>query len=148
MAQREIIQRVDDIDGSPAEHTVTFSLDGVHYEIDLSATNYHGLRTVLRPYVDRARRRTTHSTTAEPRSRTVSQQASSVPRNAHREATADITAAMNKAKAAAAQSHESATSPETVEHETESAVMLAQPAASEAEEAPQDAVAPPVLFSH
>ena len=56
MAQREIVQRVDDIDGSPAEHTVRFSLDGVHYEIDLSPDNAARLRSRLGDYVAAARR--------------------------------------------------------------------------------------------
>ena len=34
-----ITELVDDIDGSTAEETVSFALDGVEYEIDLSTPN-------------------------------------------------------------------------------------------------------------
>src|SRR3954466_14636688 len=56
MAQRVNIELVDDIDGSDAEETVTFALDGVSYELDLSAENAGKLRDVLAPYVGHHRR--------------------------------------------------------------------------------------------
>ncbi|MEO6086929.1 MAG: Lsr2 family protein [Umezawaea sp.] len=56
MAQQTIVTLVDDIDGSEAHETVTFSLDGVQYEIDLSATHAEGLRTVLAEFVETGRR--------------------------------------------------------------------------------------------
>jgi hypothetical protein len=39
MAQKIIREFVDDIDGSPAERTFSFAVDGVSYEIDLSTQN-------------------------------------------------------------------------------------------------------------
>ena len=39
MAQRVNIVLEDDLDGSEADETVTFALDGVTYEIDLNAKN-------------------------------------------------------------------------------------------------------------
>ena len=36
MAKKTHIELVDDIDGSTADETITFSIDGAHYEIDLS----------------------------------------------------------------------------------------------------------------
>lgn len=39
MAQRTIVTLEDDIIGGPAEHTVAFSLDGRHYDIDLNTEN-------------------------------------------------------------------------------------------------------------
>ena len=39
MAQRTQITFTDDIDGSDAEGTVTFALNGAQYEIDLSKKN-------------------------------------------------------------------------------------------------------------
>ena len=39
MAQRVRVDLVDDVDGSPAEESVNFALDGVNYVIDLSAEN-------------------------------------------------------------------------------------------------------------
>jgi hypothetical protein len=56
MAQRVNIVLEDDLDGSPADETVTFALDGATYEIDLSAQNAAGLRDALAPYVGHARR--------------------------------------------------------------------------------------------
>ena len=39
MAKRVQVVLEDDVDGSPADETVSFGLDGVSYEIDLSAAN-------------------------------------------------------------------------------------------------------------
>lgn len=36
MAQRMLVEMVDDIDGGEASQTVSFGLDGVSFEIDLS----------------------------------------------------------------------------------------------------------------
>jgi hypothetical protein len=56
MAQRVNIVLEDDIDGSDADETVTFALDGVSYEIDLNGENAAKLRDALAPYVGHARR--------------------------------------------------------------------------------------------
>jgi len=56
MAQQVNIVLVDDIDGSPAEETVSFALDGKDYEIDLNAKNAAKLRDALAPFVGHARR--------------------------------------------------------------------------------------------
>jgi hypothetical protein len=56
MAQQTIVKLTDDIDGSDAEGTVEFSLDGVSYEIDLSKSNAAKLRDALAGYVSHARR--------------------------------------------------------------------------------------------
>jgi hypothetical protein len=47
---------IDDIDGSEAEGTVRFALDGAEYEIDLNAKNAEALRKALARYVEAARR--------------------------------------------------------------------------------------------
>jgi len=47
---------IDDLDGSTAEGTVRFGLDGTEYEIDLNAEHAKELRDVLARYVDAARR--------------------------------------------------------------------------------------------
>ena len=54
--QRVITELVDDIDGSTAEETVSFALDGVEYEIDLSLPNASNLRQGLDEYVSKGRR--------------------------------------------------------------------------------------------
>ena len=56
MAQKVTVQLVDDVDGSEAESTVEFGLDGVNYTIDLSAENAANLRDALASYVASARR--------------------------------------------------------------------------------------------
>jgi hypothetical protein len=56
MAQKVQITLVDDLDGSAANETVQFGLDGVGYEIDLSAANADALRQALARYVGSARR--------------------------------------------------------------------------------------------
>ncbi|MEU5852381.1 histone-like nucleoid-structuring protein Lsr2 [Saccharopolyspora shandongensis] len=53
--QRIQVERVDDIDGFPANHTVTFALDGVTYEIDLNDEHTKQLRAVLDRYIKAAR---------------------------------------------------------------------------------------------
>src|SRR5450759_4770911 len=56
MAQRVQVMLVDDIDGAEAVETVSFSLDGVSYEIDLTAANAKKLRNDLASWVGHARR--------------------------------------------------------------------------------------------
>ena len=56
MAQKIHVELVDDIDGSSASETVTFGLDGVQYQIDLSEANATALREALAPYIGHGRR--------------------------------------------------------------------------------------------
>jgi hypothetical protein len=56
MAQKTVVLLEDDLDGGEADETVSFSLDGVSYEIDLSAKNAGKLRDQLAGYVAVARR--------------------------------------------------------------------------------------------
>jgi len=56
MAQKVQTLFIDDLDGSEAEGTVRFGLDGVEYEIDLSAEHSRELRDALARYVGAARR--------------------------------------------------------------------------------------------
>jgi hypothetical protein len=56
VAQKVTVQLVDDVDGSEAESTVEFGLDGVSYAIDLSGDNAAKLRDALASYVASARR--------------------------------------------------------------------------------------------
>ncbi len=56
MAQKVQVLLIDDLDGSSADETVSFGLDGRTYEIDLSKKNADKLRKVLEPYVENARR--------------------------------------------------------------------------------------------
>jgi nucleoid-associated protein Lsr2 len=56
MAQKVTVTLVDDLDGTEAEETVEFGLDGASYQIDLSEDNAERLRDALAEYVDHARR--------------------------------------------------------------------------------------------
>lgn len=69
MAQRVQIIMEDDLDGSPAVETVTFSLDNVAYEIDVNAEHAEQLRAALEPWVGAARRVGGRRATAKKKSR-------------------------------------------------------------------------------
>ncbi|PRX50507.1 Lsr2 protein [Prauserella shujinwangii] len=56
MAQKVLVSLIDDLDGSEADETVEFGLDGVSYQIDLSAENAEELRDALAQYIEHARR--------------------------------------------------------------------------------------------
>ncbi|WP_062379570.1 histone-like nucleoid-structuring protein Lsr2 [Demequina pelophila] len=56
MAQKVQIVLEDDISGGPADETVNFCLDGVSYEIDLTAANAAELRDALGPWIVAARK--------------------------------------------------------------------------------------------
>jgi hypothetical protein len=56
MAQKLEVTLVDDLDGGKGDQTVSFGLDGVQYEIDLSNSHAKELREVFEPYVRSARK--------------------------------------------------------------------------------------------
>lgn len=57
MAKKVTVTLVDDFDGeATADETVEFGLDGVTYEIDLSAKNAAKLRNDLKQWVEAGRR--------------------------------------------------------------------------------------------
>lgn len=56
MVQKTIVSLTDDLDGTDADETMAFGLDGAAYEIDLSEKNATILREALAPYVEKARR--------------------------------------------------------------------------------------------
>ncbi|THE19004.1 Lsr2 family protein [Kocuria rosea] len=58
MAQKVEVHLEDDLDGGPADTTLTFTLDGRDYEIDLSTTNAEKLREALRPFAEAGRKAT------------------------------------------------------------------------------------------
>lgn len=77
MAQKYLVQIVDDLDGTQLDQNdaeqVSFAIDGVSYVIDLSTHNAENLRDTLRRYTDVARRAdsaaaraTSNSTRKEP----------------------------------------------------------------------------------
>lgn len=56
MAQKVQVILVDDVDGGEADETVSFALDGVSYEIDVSEANAEALREAIAPWITHARR--------------------------------------------------------------------------------------------
>jgi Lsr2 len=74
MAQKVQTLFIDDLDGSEAEGSVQFGLDGTDYEIDLNAEHAGELRAALGRYVSAARR---VSGTGRPASRSGRRSASS-----------------------------------------------------------------------
>ena len=57
MAKKVTVSLIDDVDGeSIADETIEFAIDGVSYEIDLSAANAAKLRDGLDTWVANARR--------------------------------------------------------------------------------------------
>lgn len=58
MAQRRIVELIDDLDETTIEDggTTTFALNGTTYEIDLSAANLERLRDALSPFIQAGRR--------------------------------------------------------------------------------------------
>ena len=56
MAQKIQTLYIDDLDGSEADGTIRFGLDGAEYEIDLNAEHAQALRDALARYVQAARR--------------------------------------------------------------------------------------------
>ncbi|NOV97249.1 Lsr2 dimerization domain-containing protein [Isoptericola halotolerans] len=56
MVQKTQVVLIDDIDGSDGDETVTFALDGVSYEIDLSAAHAAELRESFAQWIGHGRR--------------------------------------------------------------------------------------------
>lgn len=55
MAKKTVTSIYDDIDGTEGASTVTFSLDGKSYEIDLNDKNKDKLAKALDPYISAGR---------------------------------------------------------------------------------------------
>ena len=55
MAKKTIVELTDDLDGSPADETLRFALDGSEFEIDLSTAHAQQLRNALQPFAKAAR---------------------------------------------------------------------------------------------
>jgi hypothetical protein len=56
MASRTIVLLEDDVDGSEADETIEFGVDGTTYAIDLSDPNANKLRGALDGYISKARK--------------------------------------------------------------------------------------------
>lgn len=56
MAQKVKVLLIDDLDGSDADETISFAVDGVSYEIDLNAEHAGELREAFAKWIGHARR--------------------------------------------------------------------------------------------
>jgi len=56
MAQKTTVVLIDDMDGGDASESVTFGLDGIEYQMDLSTNNAKKLRVALDVFIANARR--------------------------------------------------------------------------------------------
>lgn len=56
MAKRVRTELVDDVDGSEADETITFAIEGTAYTIDLSKKNASKLRSAFIPWVESAQK--------------------------------------------------------------------------------------------
>jgi nucleoid-associated protein Lsr2 len=56
VARREVVVLEDDLEGGTADETVKFALDGVQYEIDLTAKNAARLRESFSDFIAHGRR--------------------------------------------------------------------------------------------
>ncbi|MEU7906353.1 Lsr2 family protein [Actinoplanes sp. NPDC049118] len=81
MAKQVITLLTDDLDGSEADRTVEFGLDGVNYTIDLSEKNAGKLRKILDPYLAVAARGGRGTTTGAATSRRAAAQPQRVNRD-------------------------------------------------------------------
>ncbi|MGH3797641.1 MAG: histone-like nucleoid-structuring protein Lsr2 [Pseudonocardiaceae bacterium] len=67
MAQKVVREFIDDIDGSPAERTFTFTVEGTAYEIDLSRENIAEFKSAIGGFVESARKAKNTRTSARQR---------------------------------------------------------------------------------
>ncbi|TPG34552.1 histone-like nucleoid-structuring protein Lsr2 [Mycolicibacterium hodleri] len=56
MGKRKSVPLIDDLDGTTADETVEFGLDGLLYSIELSSANAEALRRTVEEWADRGRR--------------------------------------------------------------------------------------------
>jgi hypothetical protein len=87
MAQQTTVRFIDDLDGSDAVGTVTFSLENRSYEIDLSDENTDKLHDALAPFIEHGRQVSGRGTG---RGRRRTQAADEKPARSNREETAAI----------------------------------------------------------
>lgn len=56
MARKTVVILEDDLDGSEADETISFAVDGAEYEIDLNTGHANELRRALDRYINAARK--------------------------------------------------------------------------------------------
>ncbi|WP_406692453.1 Lsr2 family protein [Saccharopolyspora sp. ID03-671] len=144
MAERIQVDLVDDIDGSPAKHTVTFALDGVTYEIDLSESNAQALRSLLDRYIKASRA----PKPAAPRTTKQQEREEEQARQANKQLTEQIRGAAQRTREAL-KKNESAEEPveAQIEESEPEPIPAAEPAADKQASADGPAVSLPLFSS-
>ncbi|MBF1664445.1 MAG: Lsr2 family protein [Rothia mucilaginosa] len=56
LKKTQVTELIDDIDGTPADTSINFSVGGIPYVIDLSEANLREFKAVLAPYIKHGRR--------------------------------------------------------------------------------------------
>ncbi len=56
MGRKKAVRDVDDLDGTTADETIEFGIDGQRYAIEMSSANAEVLRHTVKEWADRARR--------------------------------------------------------------------------------------------
>ena len=56
LKKTQVTELIDDIDGTPADTSVNFSVGGIPYVIDLSEANLREFQAALAPYIQHGRR--------------------------------------------------------------------------------------------
>lgn len=92
MAKQIITTITDDLDGSAADETVSFAIDGIGYEIDLNGRNAMKLREFLGAYVEAGTRLGRVDSGRHAQISRYTAKASSVPAAANREQNTKIRA--------------------------------------------------------
>jgi hypothetical protein len=68
MAKQVSVSMIDDFDGtSAADTTITYSIDGTHYEIDLSTKNAEKFHAAIATWIDHSRKVSAPEGTRRPR---------------------------------------------------------------------------------
>ena len=56
LKKTQVTELIDDIDGTPADTSINFSVGGILYVIDLSEANLREFQAALAPYIKHGRR--------------------------------------------------------------------------------------------
>lgn len=56
LKKTQVTELIDDIDGTPADTSINFSVGGTQYVIDLSEANLREFQAALAPYIKHGRR--------------------------------------------------------------------------------------------
>ncbi|MGP9651032.1 hypothetical protein CQ010_06900 [Arthrobacter sp. MYb211] len=96
MARQVQIALIDDIDGSEAVESISFSIAGQHYEIDLNSEHADEFRAALEPYIEAARSAKQSSASEAPAIRAWAKE-NNIKVNARGRLNADVVDAYNAA---------------------------------------------------